>query len=284
MPHHAKRTKKIRRLRLALILLLVIVLLVGFWAFENFTFTVHRTTITSDKITTPLTLVHLSDLHGAVYGKNNRKLLRAVERQSPDLIFTTGDMYTYGDDEGREVALALYGELAKIAPVYAVPGEHDRNEADEAALTALGVTLLSYRQQTLTVKGNQLRLYGIDNVYYTDTFNLFYEFDKPPADSYNILLAHIPNFEAFNWFGPDLSLCGDTHGGLVQIPFLGPLYFDGEWLPEVTGGDKTVTDKGLFDTYTGHVYVTGGLGNYPYPLRLFNRPELSVLTLAPAED
>lgn len=255
-----------------------------FWYFQNYTFAVSRTQVASSKVTSPITIVQLSDLHGASYGKDNAKLIQAVEKQQPDIICVTGDMYTNGDTQGMDTAILLMKALCPLAPVYFVPGEHDQDEVYLKQLEGAGVRVMSYKQESLTVGENRVTLYGIDNVYYTDTFNLFYEFDEPSPDSFNILLAHIPNFEAFNWFGPDLSLCGDTHGGLVQIPFLGPLYFDGEWLPELTNGKAYVTDKGLFDTYTGHVYVSGGLGNYPYALRMFNRPELSVITVVPEEE
>lgn len=257
---------------------------IWFWYFQNFTFTVTNTTISSGKVSSPLTIVQITDLHGAKFGKENKKLVASIRKQNPDLICSTGDMYTNGDTQGMDTAVSLLKQLTEIAPVYCVPGEHDQDETFLATLSAAGVHVMSYKKESLEIRDNTVTIYGIDNVYYTNTFNLFREFDKPSSDSYNILLAHIPNFEAFNWFGPDISLCGDTHGGLVQIPFLGPLYFNGEWLPELKQGEEYVTDKGLFDTYTGHVYVSGGLGNYPYPLRMFNRPEVSVLTIMPPEE
>ncbi len=261
-------------------------LLVGFllfWYVQNYSFTVTTTNIHSHKISTPITIVQLSDLHGAEYGKDNNRLVSAVEKQNPDIICVTGDMFTNGDTVGMDTAHTLMKQLVAIAPVYYVPGEHDNNPLFIQEIKGYGVVPLLYDKVTITVKESKVTLYGINNVYYTDTFNLFREFDKPAEDSLNILLAHIPNFDAFNWFGPDVSLCGDTHGGVVQLPLVGPLYFNGQWLPQLTTNQQYVTDKGLFQTYTGHVYVSGGLGNYPYPVRLFNRPELSVITFLPQE-
>jgi predicted MPP superfamily phosphohydrolase len=242
---------------------------------------VNETTIVTDKLTEEITILQLSDLHGAEYGKDNKSLLRAVQNQQPHIICITGDMYTNGDEQGMNKAISFMKQLPAIAPVFFVAGEHDQDESYLNQLSSAGITVMSYHQQSVSVGENKITIYGIDNVYYTDTFNLFYEFDKPKEDSFNILLAHIPNFDAFNWFGPDLSLCGDTHGGVVQLPLAGPLYFDGQWLPELTSSDEYITDKGLFDTYTGYVYVNGGLGNYPYPIRLFNQPEISVIRLTP---
>lgn len=262
---------------------IIVVLLALFWYVQNFTFKVSEIEIASDKVTETITIVQLTDLHGASFGKNNGTLLRAIQKQQPDIICVTGDMYTRGDAKQKATAISLLQQATDIAPVYFVPGEHDNDTDYLNQLTAAGVQVLSYGMDQLLVRGQSVTVYGIDNVYYSDTFNLFYEFDQPSSESFNLLLAHIPNFEAFNWFGPDLTLCGDTHGGVVQLPLVGPLYFDGTWLPELTDDREYVTDKGLFDTYTGHVYVSGGLGNYPYPLRLFNRPEISVLRIVPKE-
>ena len=275
------KPKKSKSRRRWLIACLVVLLLAAFWYFENYTFTVTTTSITSSKVSQPVTVVQLSDLHGAIFGKSNRQLVEAVRLRQPDLICVTGDMYTYGDDAGRQTAIALMTDLTRVAPVYFVQGEHDQDETYLQTLAQNGVQVMAYRMERLTVNNSQIVLYGINNVYYSDTFNLFREFDKPPADAFSILLAHIPNFEAFNWFGPDLTLCGDTHGGIMQFPFLGPLYCDDQWLPKLTTHKRPIIDKGLFSTYTGHLYVSGGLGNYPWPVRLFNRPEVSVITIQP---
>ncbi len=279
---------KVRRRSSKFILRLIIVLVcllsvIGFWYWQNFTFEVSENKVVSNKVTSAIRIVQLSDLHGAAYGDDNNKLVDAIIKQTPDLICVTGDMYTNGDSAGMDTALLLLEKAVTIAPVYLVPGEHDQDDEFLAAASEFGVHVLLYETDTITIKGNTITLYGIDNVYYTDTFNLFREFSEPPDGSLNLLLAHIPNFEAFNWFGPDLTLCGDTHGGVAQLPVVGPLYFNGKFLPELTNSDEYVTDKGLFQTYTGYVYVSGGLGNYPYPIRMFNRPELSVLQIQPGE-
>lgn len=83
-----------------------------------------------------------------------------------------------------------------------------------------------------------------------------------------------------NW-GADLILSGDTHGGMVRLPFLGPLQYNGIWFPKLTSS-QPVYDKGLYEMDGHALYVSSGLGNYPFPIRLFNRPQVSVLTLVPS--
>ena len=42
-----------------------------------------------------INVVHLSDLHGKEFGKNNEKLKRLILKEKPDLVVATGDMIVY---------------------------------------------------------------------------------------------------------------------------------------------------------------------------------------------
>ena len=68
-------------------------------------------------------LVHLSDLHGAWFGKNHSRLVSAVEKTDADAIVITGDMIDEMHDS--EAAYSLLEEMAKLAPVYCVTGNHE---------------------------------------------------------------------------------------------------------------------------------------------------------------
>ena len=74
-------------------------------------------------------------------------------------------------------------------------------------------------------------------------------------------------------------MCGHGHGGIVRLPFVGGLIGTNRRLfPPWTSGLYTVGDSTLF--------VSRGLGNNTVPFkgfRIFNRPELAVVTLR-AED
>ena len=93
--------------------MMIIIILLAIWWYNNFTLCVSETEIRSKKINDEITVVHLSDLHGAVFGKGNSRLISKVEEQDPDVIFITGDMYTHGENGGVGTALDLMRELAK---------------------------------------------------------------------------------------------------------------------------------------------------------------------------
>ena len=103
--------------------------------------------------------------------------------------------------------------------VYFVNREHDCDEKFIQNLKDNEVNVLDYKKEAIAIKNTKINLYGITNQYYSATFDLknAFEINK---EEYNILLAHISNFEEFEQFGIDLSLCGDTHGGQVRLPFL----------------------------------------------------------------
>ena len=80
-------------------------------------------------------ILQLSDLHGAVFGQDNARLLEAVRATEPDLIALTGDLA----DESTDLSVidALLGQLAAIAAgcecdmIYTLCGNGGEDEDDE---------------------------------------------------------------------------------------------------------------------------------------------------------
>lgn len=262
-------------------LVAVIALAIIYYA-GTFTITVTKVEISSEKIMSDVKIVQITDLHGSSFGKNNRTLIRKIELQKPDIVVITGDMYTNSNnnEKGVQVALDLMKKLAEKHTVYFVTGEHDYDKTKEyyKKLESYGVNVLDYETETINIKGNDITLYGISNLYYSSTFDLTNEFTLN-KNTYNILLAHISNFDAFSRFGVDLSLCGDTHGGQVRLPYIGPIEYQGTWLPKFNMNEDEIYDKGLFKKGDSKMYVSSGLGNYPLPLRILNQPEIVSITL-----
>lgn len=96
----------------------------------------------------PLSAVHLSDLHVASESGVERRLLRRVAREKPDLILLSGDLISDTKDGTKLVAhtraaQAVLRELAAIAPVYAVQGHSEYHGWVVAQLGASGLTWLS---------------------------------------------------------------------------------------------------------------------------------------------
>ncbi|NLT93963.1 MAG: metallophosphoesterase, partial [Clostridia bacterium] len=92
-------------------------------------------------------------------------------------------------------------------------------------------------------------------------------------DAVKILLAHRPDmFPLYSDYGFNLVLSGHAHGGQIRLPFIGGLVAPNQGvLPEYTSGEYKMGDSTMV--------VSRGLGNSIFPQRLFNHPEVVVLTL-----
>ncbi len=229
-------------------------------------------------------IVHLSDLHGHEYGDGSRDLLQQVREQAPDLIVITGDLID--QEEQLQMIPALARGLAAIAPAYYVTGNHEWALGSGAVkelkglLGQCGVTVLSNQYEILERDGGAIVLAGVDdpNGYADQTtpeeLHAWIQEEAPGLTT--VLLAHRnDHFGQYANAGYDFVMSGHGHGGIVRLPFIGGLIgTDRRFFPPWTSGAYTLGDSTLF--------VSRGLGNNTVPIkgfRIFNRPELAVVTL-----
>ena len=93
-------------------------------------------------------------------------------------------------------------------------------------------------------------------------------------NKFNILLAHNPLFiDDYSRWGADLVLSGHMHGGIIRIPIIGV----GIASPEKDYFPKY--DAGEFKVGNTTMIVNRGIGASSSGLRVFNKPEISVITL-----
>lgn len=223
-------------------------------------------------------IAHVSDLHNAKMGQDNKKLLVLLEKAEPDMIAITGDLI----DSRRtdiDTALAFAAEAVKIAPCYYVPGNHEARITEYAALrdslTTLGVTVLEDARVTVHKDGQKITIIGVKDPSFqsnTDMHNRLQQLTDE-ADSYTVLLSHRPElFDTYVQNGADLVLSGHAHGGQVRLPFTGGLIAPHQGLfPEY--------DSGLYVREDTSMIVSRGIGNSLFPLRFNNRPEVILITL-----
>lgn len=227
-------------------------------------------------------IVVLSDLHGAEFGEGNRALFDAVAAESPELIFFLGDLVDEYRDLPAGYAETVAEGLSAIAPTYYVTGNHEWAAVDvpdlKKQLSGHGAAVLDNEFLALERNGDQIVLAGIDDPNgYAD--------QKSPAqvaqevyaawgDPFWLLLAHrndrFPG--EYSLLGADLVISGHGHGGLIRLPFTdGLVSAERRPFPSYTAGFYTANGRDVF--------VSRGLGNSGPTLRLFNRPEVAVLTL-----
>lgn len=280
----SKPRRRRRRGHPLLTIFLLVLLCAGALRWSNTALQVERFTYASPRLPAGFsgcTVVQLSDLHGADFGEGNRDLLDAVREAEPDYIFLTGDLLDRHRGTDPAYATDLVTRLAAIAPVYFVTGNHEWALPDirglKRSLRDAGATVLTNEFVTLERGGDAILLAGIDDP------NGFADQKTPEElaeevqsswDGFWLLLAHRNDrFEGqYSKLGADLVLSGHGHGGMIRLPFIDGLIS---------------TDRSLFPTFTagfyeanGHdLFVSRGLGNSGRSFRLFNRPQVAVVTL-----
>ncbi|MDE7246136.1 MAG: metallophosphoesterase, partial [Oscillospiraceae bacterium] len=228
-------------------------------------------------------IVQISDLHGAEFGENNEKLIEKVRSEHPEYIFLPGDLQDRYRQTPRSYSVAFGGAMAEIAPTYFVTGNHEWAFSDirslKQELGEAGVTVLTNEFVRLERGGSQILLAGIDDP------NGFADQKTPEAlaeeiheaaedNDFWILMAHRNNYfeKEYSLLGADLVISGHGHGGLIRLPFTdGLVSVERTFFPSYTAGFYTAHDRDVF--------VSRGLGNSGRTFRLFNRPQLVVLTL-----
>lgn len=274
-----------RRAKVLLVVLLVLILGAVWLHWQCWGMQTNHTDLTLENLPRGfdgLRIVQISDLHGHEYGRDSEGLLSAVKEAGPDLIFITGDLI----DQAGQLAMVspLARGLAAIAPTYYVTGNHEWATKEtrqlKTLLTDCGVTVLSNQYHVLERGGSTLVLAGVDDPNgYSDQKTpeeLAAQIEAEQPGQFVMLLAHRNHlFSQYAAAGYDLVLSGHAHGGIIRLPFTdGLLGTDRRFFPTWTAGVYTLGDSTLF--------VSRGLGNNTVPVpsfRLFNRPDLAVLTL-----
>ena len=77
----------------------------------------------SSKITSPVRLAVITDLHSTIYGENQEKLVASLEAQNPDAILLSGDI---ADDEvPHDGTKQLLDAIGDTYPCFYVSGNHE---------------------------------------------------------------------------------------------------------------------------------------------------------------
>lgn len=255
-------------------------------------FVIREYTCISDKLLKDGRFILLSDLHNKSFGRENEKLLSAIEKENPDGILIAGDMYTSSKDEDNMASARFVTRLAKKYPVYYGNGNHEqktrlypeifgsmyedyRRETDKAGVVTLineKVTLPSYNMDIYGVEIERC-FYKKFREQHMETTHLKELLGNLNEGRFNLLIAHNPDyFETYADFGADLTVSGHVHGGLMVLPFLG-----GVISPKLRLFPRY--DGGRFERDGKEMILSRGLGTHTLPIRIFNPGELVVIHL-----
>lgn len=231
-------------------------------------------------------VVHLSDLHGKEFGKNNEKLKRLILKEKPDLVVATGDMID-SSLKNMEGVIDFFSDLSKSIKVVYISGNNEQRckkaEYIFESLRSKGVIVLRNEIITLSLSGVKVNILGmfekpkgdlhsslkkINGSYaYEDSHKLFKRLES--LDGLKIVLSHYPElFEAeYSKYDFHIMFSGHAHGGQFRIPIVkrGLIAPGQGFFPKYTEGMHGNKNK---------LIISRGLGNSTKITRLFNRPEI----------
>lgn len=233
-----------------------------------------------------INVVHLSDLHGKEFGKNNEKLKRLILKEKPHLVVATGDMID-SSLKNMEGVIDFLSDLSKCVKVVYISGNNEQRckkaEYIFESLKSKGVIVLRNEIITLSLNEVKVNILGmfekpkgdlhsslkkINGSYaYEDSHKLFKSLES--LEGLKIVLSHYPEiFEAeYSKYDFHIMFSGHAHGGQFRIP--------------IVKRGLVTPGQGFFPKYTEGMHgnknkliISRGLGNSTKITRLFNRPEI----------
>lgn len=279
MKHIIKSLIKIVGVSIMIILVIIIALWIDIRYIEPNILIEKKLEIGKGNMGEKLKIVHFTDTHlGPSYTLEElKKLVEKTNKQNPDLVVFTGDLmdhpgqYPYKEEIGKVLSgiQSTYGK-------YAVWGNHDHGGAGvryyEDIMEAAGFTLLQNESKAVyTEAGHKINVIGIDDAL-LGKVDIQGAYKGIKEEAYNIFLMHEPDLvERVSANNYDLVLAGHSHGGQIQIPFIGPIY---------TPGLAEIYTHGLYELEDEkYLYVNSGVGTTKMEIRFWNPPQIAVLNI-----
>jgi predicted MPP superfamily phosphohydrolase len=258
----------------------------------------------------PLKVLHVSDLHLTPYQGRKRQWLSSLADLEPDLVVNTGDNLAHRDSV--EPLVEGFGRLLDVPGVYVfgsndyfapsvrnplwylLPDNGARNVHTpklpwrelRSAFDSRGWTDLTNSSARLEVKGTSIAFVGVDDPHlgYDDLDAVA---GRAPANvDLRVGVAHAPYLRVLDQYardGYDITFAGHTHGGQVCLPVKGAIVTNCDLdTGRAKGLHRHPADSRPGDPDSSWLHVSAGAGTSPYaPVRLFCRPEATLLTLLP---
>lgn len=268
--------KKTKIILIVVIILLLCIAFVPIWAFfiePNLLIT--RRIEIKDQALKGIRVAYLSDLHvcqdGGDYALN---MVKKVNDQNPDIILLGGDyivaeIYNNKSMRADEIFKILSGLKAKYG-IFMVLGNHEAGHKNAKKVTQAikntDIKLLQNANTKLQIGEKSISLVGIGD--YSDRRDNIKKAFEGVNQTPVIAFTHSPDVFPYIPDFVNMTFAGHTHGGQVYLPFYGPLEKPTHLLGKYIKGMYTEGGKKMF--------VSSGIGNSHYKIRLFNIPEIVI--------
>ncbi|WP_226578228.1 metallophosphoesterase [Halobacillus litoralis] len=228
-------------------------------------------------------ILQFSDTHlGFHYDLDQfESLVQRMNKEEAEIIVFTGDLVdepqTYGFPPRLiELLQRLDAPLGK----YWIYGNHDHGgygtEKIRSVMEKSGFQLLQNEQVQIENGNEAFTLAGLDDVMLGSP-KIEETLAGVPEESFTILMVHEPDVaDYYQRYPIDVQLSGHSHGGQVQLPFIGYLVTPPYAEKYVEGHYPLEQDLQL--------YVSRGIGTTRLPYRFLCRPEISVFQMKTSEE
>ena len=235
-------------------------------------------------------IVQISDLHASFWVGERylKQVIHKINELEKDVVVITGDFITGAVNDfwkrwmpvAKQDYLAMLMDVLKTltkGPKMAVLGNHDQWDGIKTErrlvceLENIGATVLRNRSMPLVRGKEKIYIAGTDDVWFS--YDLTKALRDIPRNAFKILLSHSPdvNTDINKEMKIDLTLCGHTHGGQVNIPYLSH-----HVLP-IDNAARYIA--GLVKEPYGYTYVNRGIGTLVFPFRIAAPPEITCIKL-----
>ena len=274
-----------KRIRVALATIPVLIGSLAFWSFliEPNRLVLHEETIQLENWPQDLNglrVAIISDIHVGGPFIDDGKLRLIVERTNqlhPDLIVLLGDFMSGNSWHGHRVEPELFAPVFKDfrAPlgVYSVLGNHDwwyDGQRVRRALEQNGIKVLDNEVAEVKWRDSSFWLAGLSDKW-TRPQRIAETIARAPLEKPVIALTHNPDIFPNIPRTVALLLAGHTHGGQVNLPFIGRPVEPSDFGERYVAGHVFENDH--------HLFVTTGIGTSILPVRFGVTPEIVLLTL-----
>ena len=222
--------------------------------------------IKSGKVSSPVRIAFVSDLHNSLFGKNQSELKNAIDGAKPDIVIFGGDLADKTQDDLPENSYILVKYLVKRYPCFYTIGNHENARGDSTRIkqqmSDFGVTVLEGNGTVININGNETEICGIYDAHTYDEVNgeLVNQLDAVASEKDSkrtrILIAHFPEqIDEYLKGNFDIVLSGHAHGGQWRIPGL----IDGFLRPGREYSQNT--RQAFICTATPHILSAEGFGS-----------------------
>ncbi len=222
----------------------------------------------------------ITDIHFGKYYKEKdfARLAERINKLNADILLIGGDTVDRSispADVDPSAVAGLFKSIHAPLGMYAVEGNHDLEDRNTRAFmqrvyAEAGIRVLRNEHAFIRSGGGRIAIAGLQESY----------FRKPDADAaykgipegtFTIGMIHEPDIAVqFTPHRTPLVLAGHSHGGIVVLPFMGPLFK--VW-------DAKNMTKGVYKAGDTEVYVSNGIGFVIIKARFCDPPEIVVYTL-----